>query len=582
MKKIAIFVVIAAVIAVIAVGGWYFLKPSREEVTPAEILPADTLMMVELIDLERSIDNFKSGKLGQKLKEIDFGGVMQKLGVQPNEIENYIKIKTSILSTIDGILFKEIFGQEAVVAILSIKIDSLEPKELIKALGSVVLISRPKHNADIVGFISRVFATKLDCQTENYSGYVIHGCELENDLSVYFSLADGLMIISLDRETVKKCLDLRVNNQTSLANNEYYQKLRDRLGSSEIRGFVYNNTEKMYENILDIVRLFSSKEDKLAGIERSLASLKGLKAIGYASYDDGSDLLYDKMLVMLDKSGMDPVYAKLYSIKPKTNKTLKMVPNNTMGYYWANTLDLMSYLELYSRESFLSDEAKKSIEAKFEKAVGISLDEVLHAFGNEFGLTLTDIVTGGPFPIPKLTFFIEVTNQDTVVKLIESAIQKFGIGLEQEAFEDVEISYLVLPFGKNIQPSYALFNGYCMISISRQLIKDMISTYKNGGDITSDPDFQYINQGLTEKNNSVMFIKFGRFIDRIEQVVSWGNNLMAFKNQESVEKGRIILNGVVNPFLEGLKMYKTVGARTVIKENEIETDWICKIERQNR
>ncbi|HBF42189.1 MAG TPA: hypothetical protein DDW42_00900 [Desulfobacteraceae bacterium] len=580
MKKVGIFIALIVLLAGIVVGGWYYLKPHPKGVMPAQILPVDTLLMVEVIDLEKGIDDFKSGKLGQALKKIAFSDVMQKLAVPAEAIKKYNKTRSSVLSTIDSMLFKELFGQETVFAVLSTKIEDPKPEELKKALGNAVLISRPKHNPDVAAFLNLIFVKTSKIKTEAYSGYKINSYDLGHKFSIYYSMADGLLIASLGRQTVKKCLDFRINRQTSLIDNKYYQNLRDKLGSSEIRGFIYNNTEKTYEDIFNIIRSLNKKKDKLAAIEGSLASFKGLKAIGCASYDDGSDLLRDKMLVLVDKNELEPIYAKAYSFKPEENKTLKMVPHNAIAYYWVNTLDLKSYLDIFFNNASINEEAKKTVRERFKKEVGIGVDEVFQALGNEFGLILTDITTGGPFPVPKLIMFIEAANQGTVVKLIESTVQKFGMRLEKETYEDIEIKYLVLPMGSDIQPAYAFFKGYCIMSISRLLIKDMITTFKDGKDITSDPDFQYINKGMTDKNNSIMFIKCDQLIDKIRQLVGWGNNLMAFKSQDAVEKGRVIVNGVIYPVLDGLKMYKTLATRTVIKENEVEANQYSRVDRQ--
>ncbi|MBW2167459.1 MAG: hypothetical protein JRG74_15665 [Deltaproteobacteria bacterium] len=132
MKKVIIFIV---VLGLVAIGTSYLLKPAHKEVKPAKLLPADTLLMVELVNLEKSIDGFKSGKLGQKLKEIDLTGVMQNLEVPIKAIEEYEKTKSAVLSTLDSMLFKELFGQETVLAVLPPKIDHLTPEGLKKALG---------------------------------------------------------------------------------------------------------------------------------------------------------------------------------------------------------------------------------------------------------------------------------------------------------------------------------------------------------------------------------------------------------------------------------------------------------------
>lgn len=575
MKKVVILIV---VLGLVAIGTFYLLKPAHKEVKPAKLLPADTLLMVELVNLEKSIDGFKSGKLGQKLKEIDLTGVMQDLEVPVKAIEEYEKNKSAVLSTLDSMLFKELFGQETVLAVLPLKIDNLTPEGLNKALGSLVLISRPKSRAELVEFASRILAKNLKFQTEVYAGYEIKSFELDSDITVHYSLADGLLVATLDRQAIITCLDLRKNQQPSLDQNEYYQNLRSKLASSGTKTFVYNNTEKMYESILNISRLII-KEEEFSDTERSLAAFKGFKAIGYASYDDGSDLLQNKTLVMIDKKGLEPVYAKAYCSEPGKNKTLQIVPDNTLFYYWANNLYLKSFWDIYSENQYLNDEEKESMKTSLEKETGVSFDEVLQAFGNQFGLILTDINTGGLFPIPELTFFVETANQDTVAKLMDSVTQKSGMVLQKEEFNDIKINYIMLPFGNDVQPAYAFFNGFCLISINHQLIKDMISTYKNGDNITTDKDFLAVNKGLTDKNNNIMFVKIDQLIDKIKELVILGRDMIVLKDQGEAEKAAIVISGVINPALDGLKMYRTIGSRTFTKEDEIEADMYYKIDR---
>ena len=575
MKKIVILIV---VLGLVAIGTSYFLKTAHKEVKPAKLLPADTLLMVELVNIEKSIDGFKSGKLGQKLNEIDLTGVMQDLEVPIKAIEEYEKTKSAVLSTLDSMLFKELFGRETVLAVLPVKIDHLAPEGLKKALGSLVLISRPKSRAELVEFVSRILTKNLKFQTEVYAGYEIKSFELDYDITVHYSLADGLLVATLDRQTIINCLDLRKNQQPSLDQNEYYQNLRSKLASSGTKTFVYNNTKKMHESILNISRLIIKKEE-FSDTERSLAGFKGLKAIGYASYDDDSELLQNRILVMIDKKGLEPVYAKVYCSKPGENKTLQFVPDNTLVYYWANNLYLKSFWDIYFENQYLNDEEKKSMKTSLEKEIGAGFDEVLQAFGNQFGLILTDINTGGPFPIPKLTFFVETADQDTVAKLIDSVTQKSGMVLQKEEFNDIKIRYIILPFGNDVQPAYAFFNGFCLVSINHQLIKDIISTYKNGDNITTDKDFSAVNKGLTDKNNNIMFVKFDQLIDKIKELIILGRNMMVLKDQGKAEKTAIVINGVINPALDGLKMYRTIGSRTFTKENEIEADIYYKIDR---
>ena len=576
MKKSLVAIVI---VVLLAIGSWYYLKPRHVRVIPADLLPHDTLLLVDLIDLEKGIDDFKKGKFGQKLKEIDLAKVMLELEVQKNVIEKYKKIESSVSSAIDSLLFKELFGQETAIAVLPIKIDHPKLEELKKALRSIVLISRPKHNADFTEFITRYLAKGSEGQVEVYGDYEIKNLNLDNDLSIYYSLADGLLIASFDSLSIKNCIHFKANQKESLAENKNYRDLRHKLVSTSIRSFVYNNTEKFCDYMLIIARSINPDGMKPADIERSLAPFNGIKAVGYAAYDDGSDLLHDKALVLFDKCKMEPDYAKAYSFKPGENKTIQMVPEDTICYYWTNTMDTESLFNIFSEKMFPDDQARESKEAEFQKEFGSSLDEILQALGNQFGIILTDVDMGGPIPIPKLTILFEVKNQETLVKFFESAIQKEGIGLEKEKFENVEINNIVLPPGLGIQPSYVFYKGFCMVSVDRQMIKDMINVSNNGQGIIANVDFQNVNKGLTGKNNDIVFIKFDDLIDEIKELWEWQFSNITSKNKDTGAKCKIITDGVIYPFLDGLKMYKTIGSHRIIKENEIESETYLKIDR---
>ena len=156
---------------------------------------------------------------------------------------------------------------------------------------------------------------------------------------------------------------------------------------------------------------------------------------------------------------------------------------------------------------------------------------------------------------------------------------KSGMVLQKEEFNDIKINYIMLPFGNDVQPAYAFFNGFCIVSINHQLIKDIISTYKNGDNITTDKDFPAVNKGLTDKNNNIMFVKFDQLIDKIKEIVIFGRDMIVLKDQGEAEKAAIVISGVINPVLDGLKMYRTIGSRTFTKEDEIEADIYYKIDR---
>ncbi len=582
MKNKSLIAAIAALaLALIGVIGWYLLKPSPPEgITPAKLLPKNTLLAVEFIDLEKSIDEFKSSKLGKKLKEADLIGVLKAQGTEKNVIENYNKVKSAFLSAVDSLLFKELFGRKVLVAILPVPIE--QPTDFKEVLSSVVLISQTKHRTGLVDFFNRLVTKKPEYKTREYNGQEITNFELEKNIIVYYSLDDNYLIATFDLKTIQKCLDRKTNKQPSLADNEYYQTLAKRLAASPYRAFVFNNTKEMYENItLFLAHLSgSAKQNKeMKQIAASLENWQGFDAFGSAAYNDGSDILQAKILVMFDKKEMSTEYAKIFSSQPTENRTLKFIPDEPLVYYWTNLIDSKTLLNFYLKTYNLEEKAITSMKAKFKNQTGVELDEALQAIGNQLSFVLTNVKTGGLFPIPEMSLCVQTKNRDTVLKLVNSLIMKSKMELKEEKMNGTKINYLVLPFGNDLQPSYAFMEDFFIVSTNRGLIKNMINAAENGKSIAAGQAFAYVNKGLTDNNNIISFVKIDRLIDRIIDIFEWRVRLRELKAEKQSPKSDIVKDKIVIPVIEGLQMYETFGSRSFINGSELEVDSFYKIKK---
>ena len=573
MKK-AVVVILLLVLVGVGVAVWYLRKPPQVEMEPARILPQETLFMIELKDLEKGIEDFKSSKLGQSLKQINVGEVIHQLELPPTVEEDYAKGRQSFLEAVDSVLFKELFGREVTIAFLPMEITQPQPEEILKALQSLVLISRPKHKAELFDFFGQIFAKDLECRTQDYAQYKIKSFELDYNLNVYYSVVKDLLIATLDEQTIKNCLDLKKNSSSSLGADKDYRHLRNKLDSSDRKVFAYANMQESYDNIIRIASRLSDEEDKPTVFERSLSGWKGLNALGAASYEETNGLLKQKMLCVLDQEKLDPIYAKAYSFQPEENQTLPMTPADCLMYTWSNTLDLKSFWDmLFTNLAPDSDsQASENLKALMENKLGISIEEVFQAFGNEYGVIVTDIDTAGFLILPKLTLLIETVKQETVANILVSLVQQANMEFIEEDFEGVKIQSLPLPFGADLQPAYVFLDGFFVLSLNPQLVKDVIIANKTNKNITKDPDFKTVNKGLTDKNNTITFIKFDRLLESIKGVMLWNKNMSMLKDPERGKELSLIVDSVFNPVLEGLKMYKTIGSHSCVKGSEIETD----------
>jgi hypothetical protein len=579
MKNKALLLIIAViVISAAAVAGWYYFAPHPEPVAvPAEFLPDDTLVTLRLTDLEKSIKTFQESRLGRKLKETDVIGVMKVLEAPQEAVAKYVEIKTAVESAINSILFKELFGQDVLLAVLPVKNDVL--KEPQKALDSVLLIARTKRRAALVEFIGGLLSYEMEERTvTKYNGYTITSFQADKDINVFYTLCDGFLLAGFSLDTLKKSVDLKSDSTAALVNNPHYRTLSDQLVTENNSSFFFNNTDKMRADITTLMKAYNdtnqSPEDEkiFEQMLKQIDNLKGFNAIGYAAYNSANNNLQDKIRVLIDKTQLAPLYASTYNFKPEENRLLSMAPSKTLFCYWTDTIDLDTILKYYLQEAGVKDTEVESMKDAFKTQTGLAFDEVVQAFGNQYGVVLADIDTGGLFPIPELALAIQTENKDVVTELVTSLTRESPMGFKEETYMDVAIKSWNLPFGNMLQPSMAFLDDFCLLSVNLKLLKEMIRLDKEGGGLVNTQTFKDVNKGLTDANNSIMFVKSDILLDKLKASADWGANMMTLQDQQTAKKIETVLNKLIYPITDGLKMYQTIGSRIVFKEGVIEID----------
>ena len=194
-------------------------------------------------------------------------------------------------------------------------------------------------------------------------------------------------------------------------------------------------------------------------------------------------------------------------------------------------------------------------------------------------MTVTDINTSGFFPIPKLVLFMEARDPQVIEGIIASAVKKTMVQFQLEEYKGITIRSLPLPFGADLQPAYAFLNGFCLISINTQLIRDAIDTNNSGEGLTKDPDFTAVDRGLSGKNNTVCFLNVTGCIDASKDIIEWQQKMAMFKDPENAQQRALVMEKVVYPILESLQVVETIGTRIILNENEMEGYSYIKVDR---
>ncbi|MEA3560711.1 MAG: DUF3352 domain-containing protein, partial [Candidatus Omnitrophota bacterium] len=313
MKKI-IFIVLAVTLILSLGIGIYYLRISGLPIE--KVLPEGAAFYINISDIEKSREEFKSTRLWKNIKDIDIETLLEKSGLTSEQITRYKKGVSELFSFKAELLLNEFFGRELTLAVYPIEQILVGPEMIQDAVSKIILVSRIKPKAKFIEFCYRLankFGRKIQVEYEKYKGYEITIVKLKDNLSLAYTTVGDLLIISLSKKQISICLDVVTKDKPSFYQDKEYIFTKSKLPSSA-RTVVYNNLEVFFSNFRRFVEAsFTSQENidkQKSEILRSLDKMTGFKATGFASIPGKISKI--KAVSILELSKIDPVVAKFY------------------------------------------------------------------------------------------------------------------------------------------------------------------------------------------------------------------------------------------------------------------------------
>ncbi|MEJ2660872.1 MAG: DUF3352 domain-containing protein [Desulfobacteraceae bacterium] len=577
------FVVASVILILVAAAGAYvyFYQPFTKQTPIESLLPGDTLGLVRVCELKKQIERFKAGKMGRTLAGMDLQGLMAALALPPAQREEITGSLERFMEAVNSPWFDSLFGQDVSLALLKAPFNPQQPDaaDLQPLLDAVALVARPRQPARILDSLNSMFATQLSVQSQDFQQWRIHQFAVENGQQVYYALTDGLVVAGLSAEPVKRCLQQSLATTPSLLQTQAYRTLCAPLfktGQTDL--FAFGDAGHMIALLREVFERRAASEPQMAQLKTQLDRIQGIDTIGFVQYDDGGPLVRLKMVVGIDKQHMMPPMARATAIAPIPNATLACIPADALLYSWQNNFDLKFYWQELQRQPAMTPETVAQIKQSFAQKTGMELDHFLEAFGTQAGLLLNDLNMGGMFPIPELALFVQARQPDVIKLFIKQQAEQFNMPILQESYKGTDLQYVMVPLGGDLSPAYTFSKGFCTVAINRTLLKSMLD--ENGTNrLSSHPNFKAVNQGLTDKNNQVFYMRTEGLVAKTRDIVNWAVTWMAMAKPEEADQARQIVELGVNPLLDGLSMFKAVGGRTYNLEDRINSDMQVLLDR---
>jgi len=571
------------VLFLLLAGCALFLLTDRPKsvMDPARFLPENTIALIDIKNPPEQFRNFSRSRLGRQIDSVRWPEVLAALGSSADDIADFTLRLEGIRAAADSPEVRELFGRRLVVALLPPRALVADVQAGPDLLDSLVIIALPRHRAAVLNILSAPFVREYRSMSRTHLGKEIRSFALSEEVTVSLAVSDGYIVAGLSPEAVMACLDMSINSLTGgtggLDMNPEFISLR-RLPDGGDDQFLYLNVRGLRDPRLAEVPAGTNRPPLFPAVQPGytvpFGSLAWYRRPGFP----GSRKMHYTGVLRFAPEILPAAESGLRLPSPAVNAVVGEVPADLSAYFWTNMLDPHTISLALERGGLRNQNGPLGSFEEWLLARGnISLDAFLSLFSGQASINVAKVRGGGLLPIPRMCFRLEVSAPDRVAQLIDDLLA--GQPVQTSAVNGTSVSSLQLAGGL-IQPSFALDGRFFIFADSREQIESVL-----GGNrelLTRDPLFRKVDVGLAEPNNLTVFVRNAEFMETVKGFTVWSGTLLSMSGRSQGSGSMVVIDQVVLPILEGLKMYSAVSARLFSGREEIVIEATLLVDEQER
>ncbi len=561
IKKAAIIVTSVSLFLIL----FFVLKNNQEPaVQAADFLPADVLFYAEQHEFTEMYQRFFDSRLGRTFTSLDYKKIETELGGSGKAIREAERFWKKITTTLEDPGFNELLGKEFCMALFPAKSFSSEnPAQALEE--RLLLIAKPRHNVQFLQLLAPLFRKDIKQSTAQYGAHTINRYQIDDHNRLSTVTVQGLILAGFDERLVRKSIDSYDDRRNVLSKSKDFQRLRSKFKDAKL--FVYFSMPAMFDQGCMIAENLPSEHK-----EEFLSLLKQWEGWGAAAYGAWHEkgLVKDKVEILFDKSNLDSGIAKLCDVPKAENKTLAMVPADSLFYYWANFLNLRDIWDIYSeRVTRQQPHAFDVLRQELRDGGDVEIEDVLGMIDNEFAVIVRDVGRDG-IPLPRAAAIIQLKQPKQFLGVFNKLLAEADIPMSDKKYKDKIITYWGIAPQGGFQPAFTLIDNYLLLSNSIDLVQQIV-------DLGKDPSTSLLKSAaindlggkLLEKNNSATYVHVALFAEALKELARWAGDMAILQGPVKARKAEIIVDRLILPVLDGISMYKQLGSRSFITDDSI-------------
>ncbi len=535
-----------------------------EAIDALEFIPPEPMFMLDWTDAAGVTRRFFSSRFGRTLIGIDWPTIFDQLELKEQLRTRLTGQTSALLNLLAHPLFKALFSKRLVVALFPIRDTHFADNPLQAIPANLLMVLKTERAAEQFALFTLLKLLQSRTETLYHQGIVIRAVQLPGDKKLYLASMGSHLVLSPGLLPVQQSIDYfilhLVREKTGLLSNDNYQKLKAQAGGRD-DFFLYTDLARLRP------LLEQAGQDGLVAKLRNIPGFTGSeRMVLYHTADREKEQF--SSIVQFSEKELNPFQKKIYTRKPVRNRSLSNMPARLLVYFWSNWLDLAGWWQTTVEQGNEKElAAADRVASWLEEQTGMEINEFLALFGSEFGFNVVEISTAGFFPVPRLCFCVEVKDRAKVKLLLDRAMD--GLSVKRDKVAGIPVVSLMVANGM-MQPSYALLERFLLVADGRDQIEQVI--HADTDRLVQDAAFQEVGRAMLQPSNLLLFARTAELVEGLKEFASWAGTVIAIRNQAAGEKSKLLVDEVILPLLDGLKMFRAKGIRSYTAPGEVMVD----------
>lgn len=358
--------------------------------------------------------------------------------------------------------------------------------------------------------------------------------------------------------------------------------------------FDVKTLEKELQGVKAAIVKRLSEKNPAAASTMAKAGMGQIPCLSWSGFIYRQQGLAGKVHVRLDGARLNAEQRALLSYGNGELKLLGLVPRGSVAVADSRMGDVNAVWKWYKTQAW--PPRTLDVLSLFETRLGINVErDVLPWFGEEVCLQLSDVVTGGLLPIPRVQLVMSVKDRKAAEKSLDSMMRHIAQPpaaqgqqswtflrpeIRDEEYKGEKIKTLSYPI-PGISPSFT-FRDRCLIAgLDRSSVQTVVDVAAGAGDaLASDAKFAGMRKTLPGRLHQLNYVDCERAFGAGEGVLKWWlavKRLASMSDDperaEKIEK----LEADLPHIFAALKAFRALMMASVVSRDEMDQYFVLRM-----